>query len=118
MEVGDVFGGIELVENGSLFLGAAVFDEGESLITVTGEDDVVEEVFVILELKDYFAVDVFDAGDRFVQVDFVLGKVFHDGIDVLLRASGDGHPTWTSGQGAEQVVVPHEADESHNGKMQ
>ena len=119
MQVGDVLGGLELREDGAFVLGAAVGDDGVGLVAVAGEDDVVEEVFgVVFELEDDFGVDVFEGDDGVVQVDAVGREAGQDGVDVLGRAAGDGHPVGTAGECGEEVMVVHEADEGDCGKIE
>lgn len=122
MQHGRVGRRLEVTEHGQLVERrvAARAQHLGRLIAVAGEDDVVK-LFgrpVGKRQPNGAARRVRHGAHRTPQVHGRGRHVLHDGVNVALRAAGDGHPRRARRHGREQVVVPHEAHQRDGGEVE
>lgn len=109
---------LEPREYADLFLRRRRLQYLQRLITVGREDDVVE--FMIPPVGGEHDPPVQWPYRRHLALDVYTAPVeaSEHGVEVAPRPSRYGHPVWAFGDGAQEVVVVHEADQRDGGELQ
>lgn len=111
--------GLKPTQNVDLIVGGDRLEKLQGLVSVRRQNDMIEfMVFAIGSQKNRATLGWGNSGDFGFDVDLISWKSLQDCIDVLFGSSRNGQPIWSGGDGAEQVMVIHEANQGDGGKLE